>query len=238
MTISIGFSVFAGLFVVIVAAILVALWLDRSGKRALTVVVRRVLQVAAVGAVIVAVVVGVMYYRSEQRAKKAGIVSESIVHEGDTWKVDFVARIPAPSKDVFSAIEHVEDAPKYNPNVKVKVLSQDGNKKTVEMEAGTRGMPAQMAFEYFPDQNKITYATLSNPMIESKGEYLLTDEGRTTKIDYHQTTKMLTQVPAPDAIIKQLMRGIFVAQLEGLKSRLHISLNTEEDSGGGEEEEP
>src|SRR5260370_27487064 len=144
----------------------------------------------------------VRYYLHQQRAKKAGIISESIVRDGNTWKVDFVARIPAPEKDVFSAIEHVEDSPKYSSSVsQVKVLSQEGNKKTVEMDIsgpGGQQLPNQLEFQYFPNEGKITSTTVNNPLFSNNAEYDLKDEGATTEIDYHQNTKMQMHIPAPD----------------------------------------
>src|SRR5260370_38975875 len=167
---------------------------------------KRVLQIVGGLLVVAMIAFSVRYYLHQQRAKKAGIISENIVHEGDTWKVDFVARIPAPEKDVFSAIEHVEDSPKYSSQIsEVKVLSQDGNKKTVEMDIkgpGGQALPNQLEFQYFPDQGKITSATVNNPMFSNNTEFDLKDEGATTQIDYHSNTKMQIQIPAPEALVK------------------------------------
>jgi hypothetical protein len=202
---------------------------------------KRALQIIG-GLVVVAMIAfSVRYYLQQQRAKKAGIISESIVHEGDTWKVDFVARIPAPEKDVFTALEDVEDSPKYSSQIaQVKVLSHDGNKKTVEMDIrgpGGQPLPNQLEFQYFPDQGKITSTTVNNPMFANTAEYDLKDEGSATEIVYHQNTKMQMQIPAPDALVRQFMRGIFVAQLEGIKKRLNITTPDTTDSEG-EDEEP
>src|SRR5260370_9159363 len=201
---------------------------------------KRVLQIVGGLLVVAMIAFSVRYYLHQQRAKKAGIVSETIVHEGDTWKVDFVARIPAPEKDVFSAIEHVEDSPKYSSNVsQVKVLSQDGNKKTVEMDIkgpGGQALPNQLEFQYFPNDGKITYSTVNNPLFTTNAEYDLKDEEATTEIVYHQNTTMQMQIPAPDALVKDFMRGIFVTTLEGIKKRLNIT-SPDADSEG-EDEEP
>ncbi len=187
------------------------------------------------------VVIGVRYYLQTQRAKKAGILSESIVKQGDTWKVDFTARIPAAEKDVFGAIENVEDAPKYSSGIKdVKVLSKEDNKKTVEMqlEGGFGGQqpPLDMQFEYHPDQGKITSSTINNPFQQTTSEYDLKDEGGSTLIDYHQSTKIMVQLPVPEAVVKQFMRNLFIAQLEGIKTRLHVT--TPEADEEEEKDEP
>lgn len=60
--------------------------------------------------------------------------------------------------------------------------------------------------------------------------YQLSDEGSGTFIDFHQNTHMLQSLPVPDGVIKQVIRGIFVAQLETLKRQLHIKTADESDN--------
>ena len=49
------------------------------------------------GVIVLAVVaiVGWHYYQMH-RARQAGLLTENITHDGDIWKADFTARIPAP----------------------------------------------------------------------------------------------------------------------------------------------
>ena len=202
---------------------------------------KRTFQIVAALAALAVVAYGVRYYMQQQRAKKAGILSENIVHQGENWNVDFSARLPANEKDIFNAIQHVEDSAKYSSAVKeVKIISQEGNKKTVEMQlAGPAGqsMPNELQFEYFPENRKITYDTVNNPMLTTHAEYVLDDEGTTTRIDFHQTTKMLMQLPVPDAMVKDILRGIFIGQLEGIKKSLNIT-TAENDSEEDAADEP
>ena len=104
----------------------------------------------------------------------------------------------------------------------MRVVSQSGNKKTVDMDiAGPGGqvITTELAFEYLPDEKKIVYSTVNNPVLETQAVYQLTDEGASTFIDYHQDTHMLQQMPVPDShIVKSVIRNIFVSQLEGLKN--------------------
>jgi hypothetical protein len=61
--------------------------------------------------------------------------------------------------------------------------------------------------------------------------YQLGDEGASsTFIDYHQNTHMLQTIPVPDGVIKQVIRGIFVAQLETLKRTLNIKTANQADT--------
>ena len=185
------------------------------------------------GVIVIAVVaiVGWHYYQL-RRARQAGLLTENITHDGDVWKADFTARIPAPEQTVFDTIRNVENT--HNDQVKsVRVVSQSGNEKTVDMDiAGPGGqtITTELAFEYLPDDKKIVYHTVNNPMLDTQAVYQLSDEGASTFIDYHQTTHMLQSIPVPDGVIKQVIRGIFVAQLESLKSALNIKTADQADS--------
>jgi Polyketide cyclase / dehydrase and lipid transport len=191
----------------------------------------------AVGAVVVVVIglVGWRYYQAH-RAMKAGLLTENISHEGDVWKADFTARIPATETTVFNAIRNIENT--HSEQVKaVRIVSQKGNSKTVDMDiAGLGGqtVTTQLVFDYLPDEKKIVYHTANNPLLDTHAEYKLGDEGANTFIDYHETTRLLQPVPVPDGVIKQVIRGVFIAQLEGLKHQLNITTADQSDAGDDE----
>jgi hypothetical protein len=184
--------------------------------------------------VVIVVIAGYRFYQS-RRAQKAGLLTESITHDGDMWKADFTARIPAPEATVFSAIRDIEKT--HSDKVKaVRVVSQAGNKKTVDMDLGGLGgqtITTELEFEYLPDDKKILYHTVNNPLLDTHAAYQLSDEGSSTFIDYHETTHLLQPVPVPDGMIKQLIRTIFVTQLEGLKQALKIT--TADDTSSDDE---
>ena len=186
---------------------------------------------AGVVVLVVVAIVGWHYYQMH-RARQAGLLTEEITHDGDDWKADFTARIPAPEQTVFDAIRNVENT--HNDQVKaVRVVSQSGNKKTVDMDIAAPGgqvITTELAFEYLPDEKKIVYHTVNNPMLDTQAVYQLGDEGASTFIDYHQNTHMLQSIPVPDGVIKQVIRGIFVAQLETLKRTLNIKTADQADS--------
>ena len=124
------------------------------------------------GVIVLAVVaiVGWHYYQL-RRARQAGLLTENITHDGDIWKADFTARIPAPEQTVFDAIKNVETT--HSDQVKaVRVVSQNGNKKTVDMDIdgpGGQVITTELAFEYLPDEKKIVYNTVNNPMLRYAG---------------------------------------------------------------------
>jgi len=187
--------------------------------------------VIAIVAVLVVGYGGWRFYQGH-RATKAGIISEDIAHNGDVWQADFKARVPAPEQQVFDAVRDVEKTQSEGVR-SVKVISQNGNTKTVEMEirgAGGQPVTLQMEFQYDPANQQITYHTLGNPALETKATYKFADEGSSTLITYNQTTKMLQQLPVPDGVVKEVIRSIFIAQLEGLKRTLNLaSEDTNED---------
>ena len=197
---------------------------------------KTVLKILA-GVIVLAVVaiVGWRYYQMH-RARHAGLLTENIGHDGDIWKADFTARIPAPEQTVFTAIRDIEKT--HNDQVKmVRVVSQSGNKKTVDIDIAAPGgqtITTELVFEYLPEQKKIIYHTVDNPLLDTQAVYQFGDEGASTFIDYHETTHLLHPLPVPDGVIKQVIRGIFVAQLEALKHTLN--LKTDDGANSGDDE--
>jgi polyketide cyclase/dehydrase/lipid transport protein len=186
------------------------------------------------GGVIVLAVVAIVgwHYYQLRRARQAGLLTEDITHDGDVWKADFTARIPASEQTVFDAIRNVENT--HSDQVKaVRVVSQSGNKKTVDMDiAGPGGqmITTELEFEYLPDEKKITYQTVNNPLLETQAVYQLSEDGAGTFIEYHQNTHMLQSLPVPDGLVKEGIRGIFVAQLETLERTLNIKTAEQSDN--------
>src|SRR6266851_5660920 len=192
----------------------------------------KVVRILVALVVVVVVVYAAIHFYQSRRALKAGLLTENITHEGDLWHADFTARIPAPEQAVFEAIRNVENT--HSDQVKaVRVVSQSGNKKTVDMDIagpGGQAITTELEFEYLPDEKKIISNTVNNPMFDTKSVYQLSDEGASTFIDYHQNTHMLQSLPVPDGVIKQVIRGIFVAQLETLKKQLNIKTADQSDN--------
>src|ERR1700687_463477 len=109
--------------------------------------------------VVVVVYAGIRFYQS-RRALKAGLLTENITHDGDLWHANFTARIPAPEQTVFDAIRNIENT--HSDQVKaVRVVSQTGNKKTVDMDIagpGGQAITTELEFEYLPGEKRIGYS--------------------------------------------------------------------------------
>jgi hypothetical protein len=180
---------------------------------------------------LVAVVSAVGWYAYKRfTARVPGLVSEEIVHDGDMWRADFAVRIPAPPAAVFDAIRNIEGSRSEQVR-NVRVVADSGSSKTVELEmVGPAGQTNKttLAFDYFPAENRITYKTVASPMFQTRAEYQLSDEGGgSTLLEFHQQTQFLQRVPLPDGMMKQVIRGIFVAQLDGLRRSLNVQFADE-----------
>ena len=191
------------------------------------------------GVVIVVAVVGFAGWRYyvAHRARAAGIVSQDITHNGDTWTANMQARIPAPIDAVYNAMSDVQNL--HSSQIKsVRVVSQNGNSKVVDMDLNgpaDQVITTRLQFDYDPAQHRISYHTVDSPMLQTDAQYSLDNEGSSsTLITLHETTRFSQQLPVPDGVIKDVISQIFVAQLEGLKQSLH--LQTAEQSDKGQEE--
>ena len=191
-----------------------------------------------IAALVVIFIVGYGGWRLYQsrRATKAGLLSENITHNGNDWTADFTAIIPAPERAVFNAVRDVEKA-QSDQIQNVKVISQTDNSKTVELELkglGDQTIKTQMAFYYDPAGHRISYRTLDNPAFVMHADYKFEERGGSTLITYHQTTTLSQQLPVPESVIRDVIRSVFIAQLEGLKRTLNLT-SAEEPEDSSEE---
>jgi len=192
-----------------------------------------------IAALVVIFIVGYGGWRLYQsrRATKPGLLSENITHTGNDWTADFTAIIPAPETAVFNAVRDVEKA-QSDQIQNVKVISQTDNSKIVELDMkgpGDQTIKTQMAFDYDPAGHRISYHTLDNPAFVLHADYKFEDQGGgSTLITYHQTTTLAEQLPVPESVIKDVIRSVFIAQLEGLKRTLNLAA-TEEPEDSNEE---
>jgi hypothetical protein len=190
---------------------------------------------------LLAVVVGVgavaYYLRSNRCGQKPGIISEDINGSGDNWSADFRARVSAPEQEVFRALGKVENA-KSDQILDIKVLSDLGSTKLVEVDfAGPTGssVPTQFRFEFFSSQDRFTYKSLDSQVFQIDGDCRLQPECAATLIECRQATQLLQPRPLVDGIIKENIRQIFVAQLDSLRSALHVQIPDQTD---GDNDEP
>ncbi len=192
----------------------------------------------AVVAIVIVAAIGYAGWRIREarRAAVSGLLSEKIARDGDTWTADFMARVAAPEQLVFDAIRNVEKS-RSDQVRSVRVISEQGDNKTVDMELrwpGGQTVTMRLAFLYLPAEHRITYHTVDNPMINTEADYRFTDQGPNTLLIYHQSSRFGQQIPLPDSLVRQIIRDTFVAQLEGLRRALNLSDSEPSDEIGEE----
>jgi hypothetical protein len=196
----------------------------------------RTYKIVIAAVVVIVVAYAVWRIREAHRAAVSGLLTENIVHNGDTWSADFTARIPAPEPAVFDAVRDIEKS--HSDQVRsVRVISQQGDTKTVEMDLAYPGgqvVTMRLQFQYLPAEHRITYQSLDNPMMATAADYHFTDEGGSTLVKLHQTSRFGQALPVPDAFVKQIIHGTFLAQLEGLRHALNLTAVAEPEDTGDE----
>lgn len=186
----------------------------------------RAVSILVVVAIVAIVVIGGYYVYNRLYPKLPGVVSEKIERDGDTWQADFAVRIGAPEQAVFDAIKNVENNPPSGLLKSVKVVEQNGNEKTVEMQMAApmgQTLTTQLQFHYFPAERRIIYQTVGGGAFNTQAEYRLADEGSSTLLKLHETTSVPQGMPVPDAVVEHAIRGIFLAQIQGLNRKLNLN---------------
>ena len=182
---------------------------------------------------IVPCVAALAYFLTQPRCgQKAGITTEDISRNGDRWCAKFRARVAASESDVFRVMKDVKDV-KSDQILDVKELSQQGNTKMVEVDfAGPTGAsePSQFVFRYFTSPDRIVYNSLGSQVFQIDGECQLQPECVATIIECNQVTNLLQERPLTDALIKENIRQLFLAELENLKRTLHTQIPDESDA--------
>jgi hypothetical protein len=179
-------------------------------------------------------VLAVGYFLTRPRCgQKAGILGENIAHSGDTWTADFRARVPAPESAVFRAMQNVKNV-KSDQILDVKELSSHGNTRMVEVDfAGPTGAsePTQFTFRTFTGPDRIVYKSLDSQVFRIDGDCQIEPECAATIIECKQVTNLLQERPLTDGVVKENIRQLFLAQIDNLRSTLHLQIPDQSDEG-------
>src|SRR5262245_65328681 len=93
------------------------------------------------------------------------ISTESIVKNGDTWKVNFTSKINAPVDKVWEAMSQPERMHEISPDnvLKSELISKDGNAKVVDLvfkldilPPGDKVQNTRNQLQFFPDEHRVT----------------------------------------------------------------------------------
>ena len=155
----------------------------------------------------------------------AEILSEKLEKDTDTMEIEFTSRVDAPVDAVFRAFSEPERSQEFSDSVRyAKLLSSEGNRKTVEFEMVILGQPQRLTLEFtfVPGEHRVTIRTIENQFSDLSGEYRLTPspDGTKTLITYTGISKDKAKLPVPLALQKSALRETFVSTIRALKKGL------------------
>jgi uncharacterized protein YndB with AHSA1/START domain len=155
----------------------------------------------------------------------AEILSEKLEKDTDTMEIEFTSRVDAPVDAVFRAFTEPERSQEFSDSVRyAKLLSSEGNRKTVEFEMVILGQPQRLTLEFtfVPGEHRVTIRTIENQFSDLSGEYRLTPspDGTKTLITYTGISKDKAKLPVPLALQKSALRETFVSTIRALKKGL------------------
>ena len=155
----------------------------------------------------------------------AEILSEKLEKDTDTMEIEFTSRVDAPVDAVFRAFTEPERSQEFSDSVRyAKLLSNEGNRKTVEFEMVILGQPQRLTLEFtfVPGEHRVTIRTIENQYSDLSGEYRLTPspDGTKTLITYTGISKDKAKLPVPLALQKSALRETFVSTIRALKKGL------------------
>jgi len=179
---------------------------------------------------LVAVAVGVSYYRLRSAAilwegPVEEILTERIDKNADRMEVEFTTRIDAPIETVFRAFSQPERTQEFNDNVRLsRLVSGQDNRKVVEFQAKVLGRPQNftLEFTFFPSESRVTFRTVENPLADMQGEYrfISSPDGKKTLLTYQATSRDKVDLPVPLSMQKSAAREAFVSLIRALKRGL------------------
>lgn len=164
------------------------------------------------------------------------IKTESMTKDGDTWKVSFTSEIAAPIDKVYEAFTMPEKGHDILPEnvLKSDLQKTEGNKKVVDLVIKLDILPPGFKvqnplneYEFFPDQKKITSKTLDFKLADIDSTFQLkpSSDGKSTLVDFHQTSKSKTALVV-ESLQKGALRDTYVLQIKTVEKALGL------DTGG------
>jgi ligand-binding SRPBCC domain-containing protein len=170
------------------------------------------------------------------------IVSESIVKDGDVWKVSFVSTIAAPVDKVWDAFEHPELAHQYVPEkvLKSELVSEKGDVKVVDvvgrldvLPPGFKVQDLRTEYTFYPAEKRFTTRSIDFSLADINSEFKLapTPDGKGTVVRVTQTNK--TKAPM---IVESLQKGAiketYITQIQAVEKALGIKETDADDATG------
>lgn len=160
------------------------------------------------------------------------LASESIVRDGDTWKVSFTTKIDAPVDKVFAAFMDPENSKEYAPEniLKSELVSQNGNVKVVDvvgkldiLPPGFKVQDLRNEYTFYPDEKRFTSKSIDFKLADIVSEYKFTsaDDGKATLLTFTQTSKDKAPLIV-ESLQKGALRETYVTQIRVVNRKLGL----------------
>ena len=152
------------------------------------------------------------------------ISTESIVKDGDTWKVNFTSKINAPVDKVWEAMSQPERMHEVSPDniLKSELVSKDGNAKVVDLvfkldilPPGFKVQNIRNQLQFYPDEHRIQQKSVDFKLADISSEYKLTPspDGKGTILTFTQTSKDKSPLLV-DSLQKGALRETYIRQVQ------------------------
>ena len=152
------------------------------------------------------------------------IATESIVKDGDTWKVNFTSKIDAPVDKVWEAMSQPERMHEVSPDniLKSELVSKDGDQKVVDLvfkldilPPGFKVQNIRNQLQFFPNEKRFTQKSVDFKLADITSEYKLTPtpDGKGTILTFTQTSKDKSPLLV-DSLQKGALRETYIRQVQ------------------------
>ncbi len=160
------------------------------------------------------------------------ISTESIVKDGDTWKVNFTSKIDAPVDKVWEAMIQPERMHEMAPDniLKSELVSKDGDTKVVDLvfkldilPPGFKVQNIRNQIQFFPSEKRIEQKSVDFKLADINSEYKLTPspDGKGTTLTFKQTSKDKSPLLV-DSLQKGALRETYIRQVDIVNKALGI----------------
>jgi len=169
------------------------------------------------------------------------ISTESIVKDGDTWKVNFTSKINAPVDKVWEAMSQPERMHEVSPDniLKSELVSKDGNAKVVDLvfkldilPPGFKVQNIRNQLQFYPDEHRIQQKSVDFKLADISSEYKLTPspDGKGTILTFTQTSKDKAPLLV-DSLQKGALRETYIRQVQIVNKALGLEQPTSQPAG-------
>lgn len=173
------------------------------------------------------------YFRAQREATKwEGAVPEitfaKLDKDGKVFDIELHSRVDAPIDKVWAAVKEPEKLSENSTQYKKsELLSQDGNKKELQINVLTLGnlQSFKIQLTFNDAEHKVDVKTLESTLADISGTYELTPSPDGTKTLYVYKAKQTDKVALPVStdVQRSAIKESFVSQVNAIKKQCGVS---------------